>query len=158
MPTATPALSLRTLQTVCAALALAVLLLALAGTLVLRARSGPPPGLPPGLLLSLTSVGIVLILLASRIRSGLLRRAAVLPGTADGAADEARVFAAYHRATLVSFALLEGTAVVGLVLEVMTGSVRYGLALYAASLVSMLVRWPRQGELARLMRRRAEPR
>jgi len=165
------AAKLRTLQILCTAMAVSVPLYALAGGLALGARPGPAPGLPPGLLLSLTSVGIVLILLASRIRSGLLRRVALAspqvspgstgspgnPGSPENT-DVGRVFAAYARANLVSFALLEGTAVVGLVLELMTGSVRYGLVLYAASLVSMLVRWPRQGELARLARRRIEPR
>lgn len=161
-PPPAAAASLRQLQTVCAAMAASVPLFALAGSLALGARTGPPPGLPTGLLMSLTGVGIVLILLASRIRSGLLRRAAFASATASPErpedTDAGPLFDAYRRANLVSFALLEGTAIVGLVLELMTGSVRYGLVLYAASLVSMLVRWPRQGELARLIRRRTEPR
>ena len=160
-PPAPAAANLRQLQTVCTAMAASVPLFALAGSLALGAQSEPPPGLPTGLLMSLTGVGIVLILLASRIRSGLLRRAAFASATAvpgSPEADAGQLLDAYARANLVSFALLEGTAIVGLVLELMTGSVRYGLVLYAASLVSMLVRWPRQGELARLARRRSEPR
>ncbi len=104
----------------------------------------------PGLPLSLTVAATVLLLLGSRIRSGLLGR---IPPPALAPGPEP-VLAAYERATLVSFALFDGAAVVGLVLALLTGQMRYGLIFALAAVLSMLVRWPRQAELDRFLRRR----
>ena len=144
---------LRTLHVVCAAMAASVTLLGFVAGLTVRMGAEPVGGLPPGLPLSLTMAAIVLIILASRLRTGLLRRAAA-PWAAPG---PAAAFAAYRHATLVSFALLEGAGVLGLVLALITGSARNGLVLCAASLAAMLVRWPRAGELARVGRRCEAP-
>lgn len=104
----------------------------------------------PGLPLSLTVAATILLLLGSRLRSGLIRR--VPPPALDAGPEP--VLAAYQRATLVSFALFESAAVLGLILALITGQVRYGLILALAAVLSMLVRWPRQAELERLLRRR----
>lgn len=112
----------------------------------------PVPDLP-GLPLSLTVAATILLLLGSRLRSGLIRR--VPPPIPDsGDPGPAPVLAAYRRATLVSFALFESAAILGLILALITGQVRYGLILSLAAVLSMLVRWPRQAELERLLRRR----
>lgn len=142
---------LRTLHILCGAMAASMVLLALTGWLALRSGARSVPALP-GLPLSLTSAAVVLILLASRIRSGLLRRA-VTPWAAPGLAA---AFAVYRRATVASFALLAAAGVLGLILALVTGSARNVLVLCAASLIGMLVRWPRAAELTRLARRRAE--
>jgi hypothetical protein len=112
----------------------------------------------PGLPLSLTVAATILLLLGSRLRSGLLRRVPP-PGPDSGAAGPEPagpepVLAAYQRATLVSFALFESAAILGLILALITGQIRYGLILSLAAVLSMLVRWPRQAELERLLRRR----
>lgn len=148
---------LRTLRTICAVLAASVLGLAVATWLMLRSGRPPDPRLPSGALLGIVLLAIVLILLASRLRAGMLRRAARPAPHPGGPPEERAVAAAYSRATLLTFALLEAAALVGFALAVLTASARYGLVLYAASLVSMLVRWPREAELARLIRRRAVP-
>jgi hypothetical protein len=116
------------------------------GPLGLRKPVADLPGLP----LSLTAAGTILLLLASRIRSGLLRR---IPPPAPG--DDPRpALAGYQRATLVSCALLEGTAILGLLLSLLTGEVRYGLIFAFAAVISILVRWPRRSEVERLLRGR----
>jgi hypothetical protein len=124
----------------------------LCGVLAWLLPGGQPiPRLPAGLPLSVTAAATALILLASKIRSGLLRRA--LLRSAPGEAAAGALLAAYRKATLTAFALLDCAALLGLSLAVVTGSVRYGVVLCAASFVALLVRWPRGGELARLARR-----
>lgn len=154
MEPAAPLPDLRPLHVICGAMAASVVLLGAvawgATYLQVEPVGGLPPGLPPGLPLSLTMAAIVLVVLAGRLRTGLLRRAAA-PSARPGPQE---TFEAYRRATLVSFALLEGAGILGLVLALLTGSARNGLVLCAAGLIGMLARWPRTGELARLAGRR----
>lgn len=140
---------LANLRVTCAALAVSSALMGflswlLVGRMGIREMVPDLPGLP----LSLTVAATVLILLASRIRSGLLGR---IPRPAQP--DPESVLAVYQRATVASFALFEGAAILGLVLALVTGQVRYGLIFSLAAVLSMLVRWPRQGEVQRLLRR-----
>ena len=51
-----------------------------------------------------------------------------------------------QRATLVSFAVLELAALMGLLVALLAGSAFYGVVLCIASLLSMLLRWPRARE------------
>jgi hypothetical protein len=140
---------LANLRVICAALAVSSALMGFLSWLLVE-QMGLRETVPdlPGLPLSLTVAATVLILLASRIRSGLLRR---IPRPAQP--DPEAVLAAYQRATIASFALFEGAAVLGLLLALITGEVRYGLIFSLAAVLSMLVRWPRQGEVNRLLRR-----
>lgn len=142
---------LANLRVICSALLTSSVLMGAVSWFVVG-RMGMESAVPelPGLPLSLTVAGTVLILLASRIRSGLLGR---IPPPALAPGPEP-VLAAYQRATIVSFALFEGAAVLGLVLALITGQVRYGLIFSLAAVLSMLVRWPRQGEVERILRRR----
>lgn len=148
--------ALATLQVICGALAGSSAMLGLVGWLVVgplevRTPVAPPPDLP-GLPLFLTALAAILLLTASRLRASLLRRVPPrLPGVGD---DPAPVLAAYQRASIVCWALFEGIAVVGLVLSLLTGEVRYAAIFSIAAVLSILVRWPRRSEVERLLRRR----
>ena len=95
------ALLLRPLQTVCIALVASVFLLAVLSWVLVRQTGGVSA--PPALPLSLTFFAALLILLSSRVRSVLLRRA--LPRSPALPIDPEAVLDTYRRATLVSFAL-----------------------------------------------------
>jgi hypothetical protein len=96
-----------------------------------------------------------MILLSSRFRSSILRRA--FPRSAALAVDPEAVLAAYQRATRISFLILETAALLGLVVALTSGSAGYGIVLCIASLFGMLTRWPRGAEVDRLVRGRAAP-
>ena len=57
---------------------------------------------------------------------------------------------AQRAATIVSFALREGIAVIGLVITLLGGDLRWCLGLATVSLVSMLLDWPKPAEWERL--------
>ena len=97
----------------------------------------------------------MLILLSSRFRSTVLRRA--FPRSAELQPKPETVLAAYGRATLISFAILEVAALVGLGVSLTTGPALYGIVLCVASAFGMLTRWPRAAEVDRLLRGRAKP-
>jgi hypothetical protein len=133
---------------------------ALAGTAVLFAAASaflarPIPGMPPVVPLSLSMLAAILILLSSRFRSSLLRRA--FPRSAALAVNPDAVLAAYSRATLISFAILEVAALLGLTVSMTSGRALYGIILCLASAFGMLTRWPRASEVDRLVRGRATP-
>jgi hypothetical protein len=142
------AAALRGLRAICAALAAAVLAYAvLVGVLVAR----PLPHATPDSL-ALTFGAMVLLLVSSRVRSTSLRRA--VPRDPRLRPDPAAVLAAYRRATLTSFALLELSALLGLAVALLSGSRFYGWVICAAVLLAMLARWPRAAEVDRILRRR----
>jgi hypothetical protein len=119
----------------------------------LTRHGGGIPGLPATVPLVLSLLAAAMILLSSRIRSTPVRRAiprsSVLPVHPDA------VLAAYKKGTLLSFAVLEFAAVLGIGVAVTTGSGAYGIVLCFASAFCMLTRWPRASELDRLIRGRA---
>jgi hypothetical protein len=131
------------------------------GTVVLLAvlcwaltrRGGGIPGLPTSVPLVLSLLAAMMILLSSRFRSTPVRRSIprspVLPANPD------TVLAAYKRGTLMSFAVLEFAAVLGIGVALTTGTGTYGIILCLASALCMLTRWPRASELDRLIRGRA---
>ena len=127
----------------------------LSWTLTRQAGGWPVPGLPPAVPLALSLFAAMLILLSSRFRSSVLRRA--FPRSAELAANPETVLAAYGRATLISFAILEAAALLGLGVSLTTGSAFYGILLCAAGAFGMLTRWPRATEVDRLLRGRAKP-
>lgn len=112
----------------------------------------PLPGIPPTLPLSLTALAMILMLVGSRLRGAIVRRA--LPVDPRLPLHEEAVIAAYQRATLISYALLEAAAVLGLGVSLLSGSSLYGGVLCAAALVGMLTRWPHASELDRVLRGR----
>jgi hypothetical protein len=147
---------LRTISRVCGGLAGSVALLVFLNWELTREAGGRPiPGLPPAVPLSMSMLAAVLILLSSRLRSSILRRA--FPRSAVLEPNPDAVLAAYGRATLLSFAVLETAAILGLVVSLSTGAASYGIVLCVVSLFGMLTRWPKAGEVDRLLRGRASP-
>ena len=135
-----------------------VLLAILSWTLTREAGGWPRPWLPPAVPVALSLFAAMLILLSSRFRSSVLRRA--FPRAARSAALQPQpepVLAAYGKATLISFAILEVAALLGLVVSLTSGSAYYGIVLCVASVFGMLTRWPRAAEVDRLLRGRAKP-
>jgi hypothetical protein len=132
-----------------------ILLAILSWTLTREAGGWPRPWLPPAVPVGLSLFAAMLILLSSRFRSSVLRRA--FPRSAEIQPQAATVLAAYGKATLVSLAILEVAALLGLVVSLTSGSAYYGIVLCLASVFGMLTRWPRAAEVDRLLRGRAKP-
>jgi hypothetical protein len=143
---------LRPLRRICAGLAGAVALFAVLSWLLIRQAGGAVPGAPPALPLTLSLFAALLILLSSRVRSSILRRA--FPRSPVLPTDPETVLGAYWRATLVSFAILETAALVGVLVALTSGSATYGIVLCLISSFGMLTRWPRATEVDRLVRGR----
>jgi hypothetical protein len=155
-PTPDYARRLRPVTRVARTLAATVVLLAiLSWTLTREAGGWPRPGLPPAVPVALSLFAAMLILLSSRFRSSVLRRA--FPRSAELQPQPEAVLAAYGRATLISFAILEVAALLGLVVSLTSGSAYYGIVLCVAGVFGMLTRWPRASEVDRLLRGRAKP-
>jgi hypothetical protein len=144
---------LRTVSRICGGLAGTVALFAFLSWELTREAGGRPiPGLPPAVPLSLSMLAAMLILLSSHLRSSVLRRA--FPRSAALEPNPDTVLAAYGRASLLSFAVLVTAAILGLAVSLSTGAVSYGIILCVVSLFGMLTRWPRAGEVDRLLRGR----
>lgn len=111
--------------------------------------------LPSSVPIAMTFFAAVLILLASRLRTALLRSG--LPSNRLMPPDLLSLASAYQRATLVSFAVLELAALMGLLVALLSGSSFYGVVLCLASFFSMLLRWPKAEEIDRLARGRVSP-
>lgn len=98
----------------------------------------------------LLGVALILILLSSRLRTRILKQGVAVSRFHPDRAP-AVLADAYRRATLVSLGLLEGAAVLGFLLSLLTGSPRYGVVFSLLCLLAMLTRWPREHELRRLL-------
>lgn len=147
---------LQNLRRICSALAISVWAYGMAALLLVDYEGGRPVAPVPGMVpLSLTGLAAVLILLSSRIRTTILRRALrqnpALPINGEV------VLAAYQRATILSFAVLEAAALLGLLVALLSGKTSYGLILCGAALLGMFSRWPREVEVDRLIRGKASP-
>lgn len=148
---------LRGTRVVCMALAGCVLAYGIAGWFLIEGFQFHPFGrIPDALPISLTFLAAVMILLGSRIRTALLR-SGLTTGLVSRQVDLGNLIPAYQRATLVSFAVLEVAALMGLLVALLSGSSFYGLVLCLASFFSMLLRWPRAEEVDRLARGRVSP-
>jgi hypothetical protein len=119
------------------------------------ARRGGGMIVPPAVPLTLSLLGALLILLSSRFRSSTVRRA--IPRSAALPINPDAVLAAYKRGTLLSFAILEFAALLGVGVAVTSGAAIYGIVLCVVSAFAMLTRWPRASEVDRLVRGRATP-
>lgn len=147
---------LRPTARICAALAGVVVLLAvLCWFLVHQAGGRRWPGIPPSAPLVFAMLSAMVILLSSRFRSSVLRRA--FPRSSELAVHPDAVLAAYQKATLASFMILEVSALLGLLVALTSGFATYGIVLCAVALAGMLTRWPRGSEVDRLVRGRARP-
>lgn len=142
---------LRRLRTACMILAATVLLYAVAGWFLIEGFQLRPFGRVPEVLpVAMTFFAAVLILLGSRLRTAILRGGLL-------SKDLGNLVSAYQRATLVSFAVLEFAALMGLVVALLSGSSFYGVVLCLASFLSMLLRWPKAREVERLAQGRVSP-
>lgn len=148
---------LRGIRVVCMSLAGFVLAYGVAGWFLIEGFQLHPFGrIPDAVPIALTFLAAVLILLGSRIRTALLR-SGLTTSLVSRQVDLANLIPAYQRATLVSFAVLEIAALMGLFVALLSGSAFYGLVLCLASFFSMLLRWPRAEEVDRLARGRISP-
>jgi cytosine/uracil/thiamine/allantoin permease len=148
--------SLRPLRIFCAALAAAVgIFIVLSWVLLEGMAIHPPPGIPQAVPISMAAFAMILLLLSSRMRTNILRRS--ISTAPDLSMGLDRLLEGYRRATLVSFAMLEGAALAGLAVALLTGTAFYGIVLGAASLISMATRWPRETDVDRLARGRRSP-
>jgi hypothetical protein len=151
---------LQGLASVCAALLAGVVLdFALLVWQAGRGGAGDWMASPETLPFSLALGAMILILLSSGVRSKILRQA--LASGEEGEQEEPQtrqeerlarpeagpLLAAYTRATLASFAILELAAAIGLGAALANGSVFYGLIICATSAAGMLARWPRRAVL-----------
>ena len=144
------------LRRICTALACTVWACGVAAWLLVDYHGARPVvRVPDAVLLSLTGLAAILILLSSRIRSTILRRA--LPRDPALPINGEAVLDAYRRGTFLSFVLLEAAAVFGLMIALLAGRSSYGIILCGAALAGMLTRWPREREADRLMRGKASP-
>lgn len=100
-------------------------------------------GLPPVLTGALAAAGIAVLAIAQAVWGAMKRGAAAKPTPAER-------LASYRSAAVVSFALRESAAVIGLAVTFLTGDVRWCLALSAAALLAMLLGWPRRADMVRL--------
>ena len=144
------------LRLICKVLAAFVLACGIAGWFLVEGFQLRPFGkVPVALPIAMTFLAAVLILLASRLRTAILRSG--LPSHRMIPTDMGSLLSAYQRATLVSFAVLELAALMGLLVALLSGSSFYGVVLCVASFLSMLLRWPKANEVDRLARGRISP-
>jgi hypothetical protein len=148
---------LRGTRVVCMALAGCVLAYGVLGWFLIEGFQLHPFGrIPDAVPVSLTFLAAVMILLGSRIRTALLR-SGLTTSLVTRQVELGNLIPTYQRATLVSFAVLEIAALMGLLVALLSGSSFYGVVLCLASFVSMLLRWPRAEEVDRLARGRVSP-
>lgn len=147
---------LRATRLIAKVLAGSVLVYGILGWFLVEGFQMRPFGeVPTAVPVALTFFAAVLILLASRLRTALLRSG--LPTNRALPTDLLSLASAYQRATLVSFAILELAALMGLFVALLSGSSFYGVVLCLASFLSMLLRWPKAEEIDRLARGRLSP-
>ena len=147
---------LRPTARLCAILAGLVALIAVLCWFLVREAGGRPwPGLPTSVPLGLVLFSAVLILLSSRFHSSILRRA--FPRSATLAIQSDAVLAAYRKATLASFLILEVSALCGLLVALTSGSATFGIIVCVVALFGMFTRWPRAAMVDRLIRGRVAP-
>jgi hypothetical protein len=102
------------------------------------------PDLPRGLAIAGALVALALLVAAQIVRRKILEKAA------SGARTDERHTTAvesYRLATLLSFILREGAAIVGLMLTILTAEPMWCYGLGAVTVVAMFTGWPRREEL-----------
>lgn len=112
-------------------------------------------GIPQAVPLSLTVFSMVMILLSSRLRTTLLRRA--FPQNSAGKINLETLLSAYQQASLVSFGVLTAAAVLAVLVAVFSGIAFYGIFLCIAAAFAMFTRWPNLRDADRLARGRRSP-
>ena len=143
------------LRTVCGVLAIAVGTSAMAAWMLVEGRGVRWDQVPKALPLGLTIGAMILILLSSRLRTTVLRRA--FPRTPGVEIRLDSFLAAYRRATLASFATLAAAAALAVLVALFSGTAFYGMFLCLAAGFAMFTRWPSLHDASRLFRGRRTP-
>ncbi len=112
-------------------------------------------GVPDAVPLSLTVFSMVMILLSSRLRTSLLRRA--IPRTPSPEINLEAVLSAYRQASLMSFAVLTAAAILAVLVALFSGIAFYGIFLCVAAAIAMFTRWPGLRDADRIARGRRSP-
>lgn len=134
----------RVTTVICAAILLAVpVYVAVAWIVVGQGVGASGSALPPVLTWALAAVGAALLSVAQAVWAAMTRGAAARPTPAER-------LAAYRTAAIVSFAMRESAAIVGLAITLLTGDLRWCLGLGAAAVLAMLLGFPRRADMARL--------
>lgn len=105
-------------------------------------------GIPAAVPVSMTAFSMILLLMSSRMRSNILRKA--MPTTPGFPMSFERLLEGYRRATLISFLMLECAALAGFAVALFSGTAFYGMVLGVASLISMATRWPSVADFDRI--------
>jgi hypothetical protein len=147
---------IRPLRVMCGALGVVAGLCAVAAWMLveglgLRWNQGVPDAVP----LSLTIFSMVLILLSSRVRTSLLRRA--FPRNSSVEINLETLLSAYQQASLVSFAILTAAAILAVLVALFSGTAFYGIFLCLAAGFAMFTRRPSVRDADRLARGRRSP-
>lgn len=98
----------------------------------------PPGSTPPALPWVLTAVAFMLL-----VAGHVLGRRSV-PSRLSPPPD---AFVALQQRTIIAFALREAAAIMGLVLSLLTGDIRWVAGFAAAAALAMLMGWPRRSAL-----------
>src|SRR5262249_52435141 len=105
--------SLKPVRIIAAALAIAVGAICILSWVLLEGLAiHHPRGVPPAVPVSLTAFSMILLLLSSRLRSNILRKA--IPTTLGLPMSLDRLLESYRRATVVTFLMLVCAALAGL--------------------------------------------
>jgi hypothetical protein len=93
-----------------------------------------------------------MILLSSRLRKSLLRRA--VPRAPSAEINLETLLAAYRQASLASFAVLTAAAILAVLVALFSGTAFYGIFLCVAAAIAMFTRWPSLRDADRIARGR----
>lgn len=134
------ALFMRVTTLICFAILMAVPIYCVVAFLAVSQNPGGfVAGVGPSVAWILATIAVAQIPVAAAVSSAL-KRSAASKSTADDRLASLRV------ATIVGFALREGTAIIGLVITLLTGDIRWCIGLGALALLSMLASWPKRAE------------
>ncbi len=134
---ASPPNPLTALRVICLAMIVGVVILGAVGAVLVRTGTVRPEAFPAAGTWSLAGVALLQLLLAPVLE----RRIAAGGGAASAAADRAR------RAVggkIVGFALREAAGILGVVLGLLTGELRWILGLGGLAVATMLLAFPRR--------------
>ena len=133
---------IRSLQIVCGAIVLGLLLVN-AVLLILLARGLTPVPIPKTVSIVLFAAGVALLVAAPAVKGAVYKRA-----DAEGIqGDLGKVFAAYRKATLIAFALREAGGLIGFVLSILTANPWWSRGLGGAAVIALALDWPRREHL-----------
>lgn len=147
---------MRVLNIICAALLASVLMyVAIAWFLLARAGLTPSGALNDlGIALYVLAAAAVVPLIVAPVVSKAVLRQAI--SRVENPASE-KILDAYQSSVIIGMAMRESTAIIGLVITLLTGSLTWVTALAAASLLAMLTAWPRREKALALLDNRPQP-